>query len=75
MSASDQNERSPESSNELSEWLSILSLPIGIAILVLFQDTFFDLARAIMVEFNVSLLVAFGIIAFILVFVIDALVS
>lgn len=74
MSASDR-EPSTESNTELSEWLSILSLPIGIAILVIFQDTFFDLARAIMVEFNVSLLVGFGIIAFVLVFVIDALVS
>lgn len=75
MSGVDKSQAAGGSSDGLSEWLSILAIPLGIGILILFQDTFFDLARWMMVQFNISLITAFGIIGFVLVFVFASLGS
>lgn len=60
--------------SQLTHWLRIFSLPIGMVLIILFADTLVDLATWLMVELSVGFLVAFGIISFVIFFTIESLI-
>ena len=70
----DQDNHSSTSENALTPWLRILSLPVGMALIILFADPIVNLATKLAIEFQLRWIVAFGIIAFVIFFAVESII-